>query len=117
MAIASATAAAVAPLPKERCKSTINLISGDEAVSDDGDEEEESRILLGKERCDECGTAMDSYLVDESRKIHVCGKKNSYFADELTPKESFSEESIYNYEKAMKAAGSFGNKKYVFDKK
>ena len=60
--------------PKERCKSTINLISGDEAVSDDGDEEEESRILLGKERCDECGTAMDSYLVDESRKIHVCGK-------------------------------------------
>ena len=28
----------------------------------------------GKERCGECGTAMDSYLVDESRKLHVCGK-------------------------------------------
>ena len=49
--------------------------------------------------------------------IHVCGKKNSYFADEITPNESFSNESIINYEKAMKAAGSFGNKKYVFEKK
>ena len=28
-----------------------------------------------------------------------------------------SSQSIINYEKAMKAAGSFGNKKYVFDKK
>ena len=60
--------------PKERCKSTINLVSGDEVVSADGDEEAESRILLGKERCSECGTAMDSYLVDELRKLHVCGK-------------------------------------------
>ena len=55
--------------PKERCKSTINLVSGDEVVSADGDEEAESRILLGKERCGECGTAMDSYLVDESRNF------------------------------------------------
>ena len=31
--------------PKERCKSTINLVSGDEVVSADGDEEAESRIL------------------------------------------------------------------------
>jgi DNA topoisomerase-1 len=59
--------------PKERCKCTINLISGDEVVSVDGDDEEESRILRNKHRCDICGSAMDSYLIDEKRKLHVCG--------------------------------------------
>lgn len=59
--------------PKERCKHTINLISGDEVVSVDGDEEEESRILRDKRRCQLCGTAMDSYLIDTERKLHVCG--------------------------------------------
>ena len=49
--------------------------------------------------------------------IHVCGKKNSYYKEEHIPLESFSSQSIINYEKAMKAAGSFGNKKYVLDKK
>lgn len=59
--------------PKERCKCTINLISGDEVVSVDGDDEEESRILRNKHRCNICGSAMDSYLIDEKRKLHVCG--------------------------------------------
>ncbi|WP_409526249.1 type I DNA topoisomerase [Nitrincola sp. MINF-07-Sa-05] len=59
--------------PKERCKCTINLIPGDEVVSVDGDDEEESRILRNKHRCKLCGTAMDSYLVDEDRKLHICG--------------------------------------------
>ncbi|MBA4501920.1 type I DNA topoisomerase [Marinobacterium marinum] len=59
--------------PKERCKSTINLIPGDEVVSVDGDEEEESRILRNKHRCKLCDAAMDSYLIDEKRKLHVCG--------------------------------------------
>ncbi|WP_292955100.1 MULTISPECIES: type I DNA topoisomerase [unclassified Neptuniibacter] len=59
--------------PKERCKCTINLISGDEVVSVDGDDEEESRILRNKHRCDICDSAMDSYLIDEKRKLHVCG--------------------------------------------
>lgn len=59
--------------PKERCKNTINLIPGDEVVSVDGDEEEESRILRDKRRCEKCGTAMDSYLIDTERKLHVCG--------------------------------------------
>jgi DNA topoisomerase-1 len=58
--------------PKERCKSTINLISGDEAVSAD-DDEAESRLLRKKHRCKICNTAMDSYLIDEQRKLHVCG--------------------------------------------
>ncbi|MCR8921758.1 type I DNA topoisomerase [Dasania sp. GY-MA-18] len=60
--------------PKERCKSTINLVSGDEVVSaDDNDDEAESRLLINKRRCGICNTAMDSYLIDESRKLHVCG--------------------------------------------
>ncbi|MDK8465325.1 type I DNA topoisomerase [Marinobacter sp. SS13-12] len=61
--------------PKERCKTTINLVSGDEVVSADEDVEGEgeSRLLRKKRRCPKCGTAMDSYLVDETRKLHVCG--------------------------------------------
>ena len=59
--------------PKERCKSTVNLIPGDEAISIDADDEAESRLLLTKRRCGKCNTAMDSYLIDESRKLHVCG--------------------------------------------
>ncbi len=59
--------------PKERCKSTINLIPGDEVVSSNGDDEEESRILRNKKRCTRCGTAMDSYLIDTGRKLHICG--------------------------------------------
>jgi DNA topoisomerase-1 len=59
--------------PKERCKSTINLIPGDEAVSEDADDEAESRQLRTRHRCPKCNTAMDSYLIDETRKLHVCG--------------------------------------------
>jgi DNA topoisomerase-1 len=58
--------------PKERCKSTINLVSGDEAINVD-DDEAESRLLISKQRCKLCNAAMDSYLIDESRKLHVCG--------------------------------------------
>ena len=53
--------------PKERCKKTVNLISGDEAISVDADDEAESRLLLSKRRCPKCNTAMDSYLIDEKR--------------------------------------------------
>ncbi len=59
--------------PKERCKQTINLVSGDEVVSVNGDEEEESRILRNKRRCPKCKTAMSSYLIDTERKLHICG--------------------------------------------
>ena len=59
--------------PKERCKSTINLVPGDEVVSVDGDDEEESRILRTKHRCAKCDTAMESFLIDSERKLHVCG--------------------------------------------
>lgn len=44
--------------------------------------------------------------------IHVCGKKNYYFLDEVCPDEDFGEKEIINYHKAMKATGAFGNKSY-----
>jgi DNA topoisomerase-1 len=60
--------------PKERCKGTINLVPGDDVVAiDDNDEESETRQLRAKKRCPVCSTAMDSYLIDDSRKLHVCG--------------------------------------------
>jgi DNA topoisomerase-1 len=59
--------------PKERCKETINLVSGDEVVSEDADDEAESRLLRKKHRCVKCSAAMDSYLIDQTRKLHVCG--------------------------------------------
>ncbi|GGO75868.1 DNA topoisomerase 1 [Marinobacterium nitratireducens] len=59
--------------PKERCKATINLVPGDEVVSEDADDEAESRLLRKKHRCAKCGAAMDSYLIDQTRKLHVCG--------------------------------------------
>ncbi|MCE8011204.1 type I DNA topoisomerase [Halomonas daqingensis] len=59
--------------PKERCKTTIDLLPGDEAVPADADEEAETQALRAKHRCPKCGTAMDSYLIDEKRKLHICG--------------------------------------------
>lgn len=59
--------------PKERCTGTKNLTPGDEVVKVDDEEELETELLRAKRRCDICGTAMDSYLVDEQRKLHVCG--------------------------------------------
>jgi DNA topoisomerase-1 len=61
--------------PKERCKTTVNLTSGDEAISDN--EDAETDALRAKHRCGKCGTAMDGYLIDESRKLHVCGNNPS----------------------------------------
>ena len=59
--------------PKERCKKTMNLVAGEEAVNVDEDEEAEAKLLIKKHHCKICGTAMDSYLLDESRKLHICG--------------------------------------------
>lgn len=60
--------------PKERCKQTINLVPGEEFVSIDAeDDEAESKLLRNMRRCRLCNTAMESYLIDESRKLHICG--------------------------------------------
>lgn len=72
--------------PKEKCKGTINLQPGDEFVQAD-DENDDARDnedtesgsenqaleLKSRKRCPKCSTAMDSYIVDETRKLHVCG--------------------------------------------
>lgn len=59
--------------PKERCTTTVNLLPGDEAVNVSDEDEMETEALRQKKRCEKCGTAMDSYLIDEQRKLHVCG--------------------------------------------
>ncbi len=56
--------------PKERCKTTINLIPGDEIADDD---DAEVQQLRHKHRCQKCNTAMNVYLLDEKRKLHICG--------------------------------------------
>lgn len=58
--------------PKEQCTQTLNLIPGEEAVSVLA-EDQETEALRAMHRCNKCGTAMDSYLIDETRKLHVCG--------------------------------------------
>jgi len=49
--------------PKERCKTTINLTPGDEAIPEW--EEAETLALMEKRRCPICQTAMNPYLIDE----------------------------------------------------
>jgi len=58
---------------KERCTKTMNLTPGDEVIKVDDDDELETEALRAKKRCPVCETAMDSYLIDENRKLHVCG--------------------------------------------
>lgn len=72
--------------PKERCKATVNLVPGDEIAADD-EGESESLVLRGKHRCPICSTAMDAYLLDEKRKLHICGNNpdcNGYEIEEGT---------------------------------
>ena len=59
--------------PKERCTGTLNLVSGEETVDVEKDEEGESRLLRRKRKCPKCETPMTSYLIDEARKLHICG--------------------------------------------
>ena len=58
--------------PKERCKGTVNLTPGDEAVDADKDEEGEAKALMERKRCPKCDTSMNNYLVDEQHKLHIC---------------------------------------------
>lgn len=60
--------------PKERCKQTLNLIPEHETINvldDSGIAEAEA--LRARRRCPICHTAMDSYLLDNTRKLHICG--------------------------------------------
>jgi DNA topoisomerase-1 len=59
--------------PKERCKKTLNLTPGDEAISADGSDEAESALLRARRRCAIDNASMDSYLLNEDTKLHICG--------------------------------------------
>ncbi len=59
--------------PKERCTQTMNLISGDDVEEAERSDDEEALRLVSIKRCGHCHSAMESYLIDESRKIHICG--------------------------------------------
>jgi len=57
-----------------KCSNTLNLID----VSDLPQQEEESgealsRMLLERKRCPLCNLSMTPYLIDNKRKLHVCG--------------------------------------------
>lgn len=58
--------------PKERCKTTLNLIPETELLNV-LDESSETKALMDRKRCPKCNTAMDSYVIDAHRKLHICG--------------------------------------------
>jgi DNA topoisomerase-1 len=58
---------------KERCTQTMNLVTGDEVECAQLDEDTEATQLVNKLRCSVCNSAMEEYLIDEKRKIHICG--------------------------------------------
>ncbi len=60
--------------PKERCKHTMNLVHGDEIADADNDDEAEARILRTLHHCKKCQSVMDSFLIDEQRKLHICSR-------------------------------------------
>ncbi|WP_127958355.1 type I DNA topoisomerase [Serratia microhaemolytica] len=59
--------------PKERCKTTINLVPEAEVLNVLEGDDAETNALRARRRCPKCSTAMDSYLIDNQRKLHVCG--------------------------------------------
>ena len=48
------------------------LDPGDEIAATTRVSPESQGVLLGN-RCPICATAMDAYLLDETRKLHICG--------------------------------------------
>lgn len=56
----------------ERCHKTMNLKPiehKDQHLS----EEQEAELLRQAPRCPKCGAAMNEYLIDEHRKLYICG--------------------------------------------
>ena len=54
---------------EEQCKNT-NSVLPDELFTDNDDKEAES--IFGKTKCHLCGSSMDGYIIDETRKLHIC---------------------------------------------
>lgn len=59
--------------PKERCKGTLNLTPVESLAILSDDDSAETADLMSKRRCPICETAMDSYILDSGRKLHICG--------------------------------------------
>ena len=59
--------------PKERCTRTLNLVSGDDVEDASLDEDAEVQRLVHTRRCEICHSAMEAYLIDKDRKLHICG--------------------------------------------
>lgn len=64
--------------PKERCKQTINLTPEREvlelfSMNEEKNTETEAEALRARKRCPKCNAAMDSYIVDATRRLYVCG--------------------------------------------
>jgi DNA topoisomerase I len=79
--------------PKERCKQTINLIPEYETLNIlEEAETAETNALRALKRCPKCHTAMDSYLLDNERKLHICGN-NPICDGSLVEKGSFKVKS------------------------
>ncbi|MGN1282058.1 MAG: type I DNA topoisomerase [Succinivibrio sp.] len=62
----------------DRCHKTLNLRALDisslkaKSISD----EEEATILRSRPRCPICHSVMDSYIIDETHKLHLCSTPN-----------------------------------------
>ncbi len=69
--------------PAERCATTVNLTAEALKAVKADDEEVEAHQLVARRRCGKCGTAMDAYLVDNHRRLHVCGRSPSCDGTEL----------------------------------
>lgn len=62
---------------KQRCKTTINLVPETEVINILEGDAAETNALRARARCQKCDTAMDSYLIDNQRKLLVCGHNPS----------------------------------------
>jgi DNA topoisomerase I len=59
---------------KERCTMTMNLIpAAESAAVSESEDEGSAEEVLSKKRCPVCTTAMDSWLLDQKRRLHICG--------------------------------------------
>ena len=58
----------------EKCTKTMNLIACDEIPSNDEDEDDfQVKLLQSHKRCSICSSSMTPYLIDNNRKLHLCG--------------------------------------------
>ncbi len=62
----------------DRCHKTLNLraIDVSSLSTSNISEEEEAKILRSRPRCPKCHSVMDTYIIDESHKLHLCSTPN-----------------------------------------